>query len=351
MKYSKYLFFIVFGLFVGAQTSAQPGGNRVYEFLNLPMSAKSASVGGYYINQPKATIQTYADNPAMLDSSLERHLGFTYINYVAGINIGQVNYAWRQKKLGTVAVGMQYINHGKYVQADLNGQKIGEFSTGEYALVMSYARQVASNIRIGMNSKIIFSDLSNRNQSNESAASFGFAFDAGAHYVNDEQTFSSGLVLKNAGFQLVSYAAERRGNLPLLMQWGTAYKVPNAPFRLNLILNNLQTWKLGADDDNINVPIDPLTGEEINTGISLDNILRKGIVAVEVILSENAFLNLGYNHNRRSDLHLAGTTGMPGFNFGLGFIVKKTNINFALARYHRGGASAHLSFGINLAEI
>lgn len=341
----KYIFCLLLFTFQ-LRVWSQPGGQRAFEFLNLPVTAKSAALGGYHISGYQSDINTYYDNPATLDTNLEQMLGLNYVNFVADINFGMVNYAFRNKKIGALAIGLQYLNYGTILETDIFGNLLGEFTSGEYALILSHGRALNKNIRVGGSFKMAFSNFSNAGLQVDRQTALGFAADIGGHYLSDDGLTSAGIVARNLGLPIVSLSSEFTP-MPLLLQAAVSRKISKAPFRLSLMMNNLQTWRLAYDDPNFVVPVNPLTGRE-EREFSMENLLRKAVFGVEFIPSKSFTLAFGYNHNRRQDLKLSSFGGLTGFSFGVGIKVKKLQFNYSLARYSPAANSSHLGLNFKI---
>jgi hypothetical protein len=90
MKYKFYLIsFLLCSIY--ANSYAQVGGENIYQFLNLPSSARQIALGGEVltlmddINQP-------IWNPAVINSDIDNKISVNYSSYLAGINIGSLSY-------------------------------------------------------------------------------------------------------------------------------------------------------------------------------------------------------------------------------------------------------------------
>ncbi|MEM9023914.1 MAG: type IX secretion system protein PorQ, partial [Bacteroidota bacterium] len=223
-------------------TLAQLGGNSTYRFLSLPASARSAALGGAHISTRDSDLALVYDNPALLDSNMRKHFSLTYINYLADINFGYAAYAREIGNWGTFGFGLQFLNYGRFTEADFTGVQTGEFSAGEYSLNITYAYEFDSLFAVGGTFKTIYSSLTGEYQS------FGNALDLGATYRSKNKRFSAALVVKNLGIQLKPYVSGNRESLPLEIQAGISRKMKHAPFRVSILARNLQKWDLTFDN-------------------------------------------------------------------------------------------------------
>lgn len=324
----------------------QTGGNNTYEFLNLPASARSASMGGHVVSLRDSDLNLVADNPALLDSNMHNHLSISYVNYLADINLGYVAYARKLGKAGVFSQGIQYINYGMFTETNAAAQELGTFTAGEYAFITSYARPLDSLFSVGGSMKLIYSTL-------EQYKSFGIVVDAGATYMSRNKNFSAGLVVKNAGAQLKAYNSKNNEPLPFEIQTGISKRFKHAPLRVTMLLTNLQKWDLTWYDPSAPdaPPIDPITGEPIIKLITFDKLMRHVVIGTEFMPSPNFNLSLSYNYQRKKEMGVASRGGMTGFAFGAGFKISKFRFSYGRAAYHLAGASNHITIITNISDL
>ena len=130
---------------------AQTGGNTVYNFLNLIPNARIAALGGYAPAVRDHDLNIGLINPALLNKQMHNQLSLNYLNFVSGINYGMVGYGFHTEKLGTFSAGMQYINYGKFIEADETSLQTGTFTGGEYAFNIGWGKKIDSVFTIGAN--------------------------------------------------------------------------------------------------------------------------------------------------------------------------------------------------------
>lgn len=71
--------------------------------------------------------------------------------------------------------------------------------------------------------------------------------------------------------------------------------------------------------------------------------MRHVIVGTEIIPQKNFYLSLGYNYQRRSELHIESKVAGVGFSWGFGINTSILSIEFGRATYHLAGSSNHIS--------
>ena len=337
------LLFVLLPLFVNAQI----GGTYTYSFLEITNSARLAALGGKNISIRTDDLNLVYDNPAMLDTSMNKQLVLNYLDYFAGINYGYVAYANHFKKTGMFAAGLNYINYGKFIKADETGKITGEFSAFELAMNIFWSKTlIDSMLTVGVNLKPIYSQMETYN-------SFGLAVDAGINYFN-KKGLSSGLVIRNLGTQLKPYTEGNYEKIPLNIQLGMSQKLAHAPFRFSALYQYINKWDLTYNKaDNLAYSAVPPTEEEkkdyeIN---GIDNFFRHFIFGLEFVPSKSFNILLGYNHQRRKELMIVEKPGLVGFSWGFYIRIKKIKISFGQAFYHLAGASNHFSVNYNLGEV
>ncbi len=326
----KVLNFLILTALVSPSFS-QTGGDNIYEFLNLTHSGLVSSLGGTNVSLQGNDLNLAYHNPALLNSGMNKSLALNYVNYFAGINYGLAMYSRSFPKAGNFAAGLTYLNYGTFTETDASGVITGNFSAAEYALSLIYSREIDSVFSIGLNFKPVLSQL-------EKYSSVGFAFDIGGSWHNSGNLFSAGIVLKNIGYQLTTYAGEGHQKLPFEIQAGLSQKLAHAPFRFSLTLRHLEKFDLTYQ---YNETI-PSENNKASSGF-FENSMRHVILGVELIPHKNFYISAGYNYQRRRELEIESKTSTVGFSWGFGINTSFLNIEFGRAIYHLAGSSNNVS--------
>jgi hypothetical protein len=340
---------LLFGLIMLANNGleAQVGGRSTYDFLNLPNSARVASLGGKMLAVNDNDLNAAFLNPAFLCPGMDGQLSLNVAGYFADIKFGNVSYA-HQLPWGMMAGGIQFINYGKFIEADETGTITGQFRASEYALHLAWSYAIDSSFRLGITLKPVFSFF-------ERYSSLGLAADLGACYCHPDGTFSAALVVRNMGFQFTTYDGETREPLPFEIMAGLSQKLRYAPFRIYLLIQHLERWKL-----NYKLPDDPSQSSSLYLGDekksswlenTADNALRHIIAGVEFTPMQNLYLRAGYNYQRRKELQVSSRVGTVGFSWGFGVKISKFQLSYGRATFHLAGASNHFSITTNLSDF
>lgn len=324
--------------------NAQIGGTQVYEFLTLPVSARAAALGGSAIAINDNDINLATDNPSLFSAQTHNKLSIAYLNYTSDINLGNTQYSRHYNNIGTVGVGLRYLNGGTFMLADENGNISGQFSVSELALSLSYAKQFDSTFAIGASFVPVYSQF-------ESYNSFGLLMNIGANYTTRNKLTTVSIVFKNLGAQISVYDTERE-KVPFEIQLGVSTKLEHAPFRFSIVAQQLQKPNLTFTKSNyVNDYNIEQEYEEVEKAEFLDQLLRHFIFGVEFIPTKNFFIRGGFNYYRRQELKLADAPGMAGFSWGFGFKVSKLQFSYANARYNNASISNLFSVTTNLSSF
>jgi hypothetical protein len=340
---------IIFFLFFSSiLVNAQIGGTNTYEFLNVPSSARLASLGGSIIavndNDPTLSL----GNPSLLNKEMNGILTFSYLNYFADINHGFFSYVKDFEKAGTFSAGLRYLDYGSFVETDEGGNILGSFSAAEYAFVLGWGKQIDSVFSVGANLKPIYSKL-------YTYSSVGIALDFSGTYYNKERQFTGAVVFKNIGSQLSPYVkGGEKEPLPFEIQVGISKKLKHVPFRFSIDAIQLQNWNLSYNDSILLTNSSTILSDEEKAERNGTNIFSEGfkhlVFGGELVLSKSFMVRVGFNYRRRAELAHEIKPGLIGFSWGLGFRIKKFHISYGSAKYHLAGPSNHFTVSTNLSS-
>lgn len=327
-------------LIFDAGIRAQQAGSNTYDFLNLTNSARVGALGGNQVGMNIDDVSLVFHNPANLSSDLNQSLTFNYVPYVADIKMTFAGYAHHIDQFGTFGLSIHSINYGTFDRADVDGNINGTFSAAEYAINLSYSKELSPKLRAGISLKPIISNLEQYN-------SFGLAADIGVLYHSSDNLFSAGITLKNVGSQITAYN-DTYESLPTDLQIGVSKKLAHAPFRFSLTAQDLFDWDLKYQVKDGN---DEVVDGAGNSGNGFDQLMRHMVLGIELVPSDNLYVAIGYNHRRRKELGVSEKMSTTGYSWGFGFRVYKFHFAYGSARYHLAGSSNHFSISTNLGNF
>jgi hypothetical protein len=332
--------FLLFTLILPLSITAQVGGERIYQFLNISSSARQIALGGEVltliddINQP-------IWNPSTINSDMTGIVSVNYSSYLAGINIGSVSYAREiSRRFGTVHANIKYLDYGTIIGADEQGNETGNFNASDIAISMGYAYNFPNtNFYFGANLKVITSNISN-------FSSIGVATDIALLYHSPFKPFVFTIVARNIGTQL-SYFREENEKLPFEVAVGASYKLQYVPLKWYITADNLQQWDISADN-----PSDQTTDLQGNVTKGevgfLSNTLRHFVIGAELFPERSINLRLGYNFRRAAELKLQNARTFSGISLGFGIKMNRFKFNFAHSKFHSASNVNTFSLEINL---
>ena len=328
---------------------SQIGGRGVYEFLNLPNSARIGSLGGKQISLKDGDLNQVYYNPSLLDSTMKNQFAVNYVNYYAGINWGNASYMICGDKKNSFATGIMYLNYGTFTKADETGVINGSFTASDYTIYLTYSHIIDSSFTIGINVKPVYSQL-------EKYYSLGLVTDLGVTYHNPNKLFTASFVLRNIGTQLIAYTEKNYEPVPFEIQLGISQRLKHAPFRFSFMFHNLQKFDYTYEIEELTNPFEEESLLESNSEKNKfekfsDKTLRHFIAGVEFIPTKSFVVRFGYNYQRLKEMQIEEKLGSVGFSWGFGLMLKKFHINYGRATYHLAGATNLFSVTANLHEL
>lgn len=333
--------YLLLALLFTSLTFSQIGGKYTYQFLNLVTSPRQAALGGKVVTLHDYDVNQAIFNPATINPEMDNHLSANYGNYYGEVAYGTAAYAYTwDRHVQTFHVGVNYVDYGTFEGRDEAGLITGDFTGSEIALSLGYSYNVPyTDLYIGANAKFISSTL-------ESYHSFGAAVDIGAILIDEDNDINYGLVIRNAGMQLSTYAGTRE-QLPLEIIAGISQEMENVPLRWHITLENLQQWNIAFSNPNrAEQGIDGGTTEEKVS--FFNNALRHVILGAEFLPGKSFNLRVGYNFRRAEELRLEDKRSFSGISAGVGIRFGKLRFDYSYSRYTLAANTSLFGLMINL---
>ena len=334
------LFYKILFVLLFIKTQAQVGGNSVFSFLNVPVPARTAALGGNSIGLKDDDVSLILQNPSAINGSMNNKFQMSYINYIADINFFNLQYCKSIDSIGHFGVSLQNVNYGNFVERDEYGTEKGTFSANDNQLNLTYGKELDSMLSWGVNVKTIYSKL-------YTFSSLGNAIDAGLTWKSKRRDFAIALVMNDLGIQWKTYSGNLKEIINPYFNLGISKKLAKAPLRFLMNYERLNKWDLTyANPNNPSPTVDQFTGEEIKTSkfkTFSDKLFRHISVGAEISPGKNFNLRLGYNFRRRKEMQLPDSGGITGFSFGFGIKISKLIFNYAFSKYHAAGNVNHIS--------
>ncbi len=326
---NRRIFFFLF-LILAQQSHAQIGGKKSFEFLNVPNNARLAALGGVNASLAERDVNFFYSNPSLVGDTLSGFASAGYQFYIADVGQATFSYAHDFKKIGTFTFGVQHLSYGTLKGYDATGASIGDYKSGETALVISKSHQI-SNFRIGANFKMAFSNLAGYRAN-------AMMVDVGGVFVHPKKDLRIGLVIKNLGVILSDYSNTSDAKLPFDVQLGVTFKPEHMPLRFSFTGYNLTSSAVTY--------YNAAAGDE-KSG-ALDKIFRRINFGAEILLHKNVNVLVGYNYLVHQELKLQNAGGAAGFSFGFSARIKSIEFVFSRSAYVVGNAGYNFTLATDV---
>jgi hypothetical protein len=331
MKTKIYLIILlVFSLCVlpGYAQEFAPVGTAVAQFLEIGMGARATAMGQAYTAISDDAGSVYW-NPAGLSLIDNRELYLAYTSWPADISVGGMALAWSVESIGTFAVNAVYLDTDDMpVTTVLDPEGIsGEmFSITNYAVGLSYARNMTDQLSVGATVKMVKEDYFGYGYST-------FAIDLGTIYRTGFNGLNIAMAIMHFGPEInfsgnyIDYSDEAsvaRGepkefenySLPVMFRFGVTYNLLDG--EQNKVIaaadmvhpnNNLEQYNFGVEYG-FNRMFFVRGGYQFNTDLAG---LCLGL-GIKYDLTKDLGLQLDYAY---SDLGIL--SDIHRFSFGFGF--------------------------------
>lgn len=322
------------------------GGPTTYRFLETPIPARAAALGGNSMAVWGDDINLHYSNPALLNQGCVKQVGINYCNYIADMNFGNAVYAHHLKNIGTVGGSIQFFNYGKFSKRDEFDNDEGTFKAADYSLNLTFARRLKdTSFSFGATVKTIYSHY-------DIYRSWGNAVDLGMTWTH-KSGFTASIVAKNIGKIWKPYDRSNDTlQLPLITQIGFSYKVKKAPFRLIFVYDGLmkkdydRTYTSPLQEEESTdlfgeTPKEKTKWQKFSDKVKTggDKFARHMTFGLEVLLTKNFNIRAGYNYRLHKEMMLPDKRTASGLSFGFGFKINRFALSYAFTKYNIAGTS------------
>jgi hypothetical protein len=281
-------------------TAATPGTSGA-QFLNIPVSARSVSLGEAYTGFAEDSgIIEY--NPAGLGNIFTNELSLSYLAYFENTTLQSMTITLPARKF-VFGLNGKYLN-SMDTERDVYGIDKNDFYIIDWSIMSGFAYKITPDFSIGLSVRNISQKLKDRVAS---GASFGL----GAFTVMPKQRVSLGISVLNIG-QGIRFIDER-DSLPLTLKMGGSWGVTH---RTTMLVEVIQPNDGGL----------------------------KQRLGLEYHFSEPFWLRLGWKINQRKFDDYTGITCGFGLRFG------KLYLDYAFVPHSDLGVSHYISTGIKFGK-
>ena len=323
---------------------AQVGGITAFSSVDLELSPRIEAMGGSGIAIVDRDVSLGQTTPSLLNAKMHNSLLFSFTDYFSDVNLIGFSYARKWQEFGVFSIGLKSINYGEFEYNDAVGNNLGSFSAHDQVITVGLGKRLNEKFTLGINLNML-------NSQYETYLAFALLSNISVTYYNPEKEFTSTLLFKNMGRQLIAYA-ETKESPPFDVQLGMSKELKYLPFRYSLTFHNLNKFDIKS-------PYKLVSQTNIETGdleIQKESIAKMAfrhlIIGGELNpFRKSLFIRGGFNFQRRFDMSLSTYPAMVGFSWGIGFKVLKFCLDYSRATYHLSGTPNNFSFATNLSTF
>ena len=317
MRHLNRIFLLVVALCMTALSVNAQDGKVGYQFLNVPVSAHSAALGGANISIVEDDASMMWTNAAMLTGVSDNTLFLGVNSYIRSSLLMSAGYVKNIGERGTLGVGAQVLNYGKMDETDEHGNVLGQFSAKDMNFQGSFSYMLTDYWSGSITAKVLLSNYAE-------FSSTAIGADLGVNYYDPSHGFSFSVVGRNFGGQITSlYEDGEHEKLPFNLAIGVSKDLANAPLRVSLTADDLGHW------DDV-------------------NFIQHLVLGVDFLPSKSMWFSLGYNFRRAHEMKVADKSKWAGIGVGAGLNVKKIKVGVAYGKYHVSASALLVNASVSL---
>jgi len=327
LMFSRVNFYVLVGILLSGAVRAQGIAPKYSnEFMNIGIGARALGMAGAQVSAVNDVTAAYWNPAGLLGIKHEHEFSLMHAEYFAGIaKFDYAGYSTNIQEDNQIAVslirfGVDDIPDTRFLydaNGALNYDNIQFFNAADYALLLSFARDVSDYLKIGVNAKVIHRNVG------KFAKAWGFGLDFGAIYM--ENGWRIGLMARDITTTFNAWS--HNADLVRDIYAQTQNQIPINSIELTLpraTLSISRNFELTEEIDFLTVlDLDLTFDGERNAlyGSDLFNVSPK--IGMELGYRQSAFFRIGAG-NMQTLKDFDGskyTSFQPGF--GLGFKVSE----------------------------
>ena len=307
-------------------------GTNVYPFLNIPVSARQAALGGDAVSVRDYDVSFAAVNPGSMNLEQDEMISLNYASYLSDSKYGTISYVKDLEEGHLVSLNARYMDYGKMPRTDESAMIDGEFGAMDASIGLGYAYQFDEDWTIAGSASFVSSRIDNY-------TSMAVVGNAGVTYHNRQSNETLALVFRNFGYQFKTYNGLRE-NVAFRVDLGYTKILDEFPVALTITAHDLQKLNISQDYNN--------NGQEISWSRKLTDHLSFG---AELFPQQAFNIRFGYNVKRGNELAVLDQRSFSGLSAGFGIKISSFRFDYAHVRYHNSSNVNLFGLTLDLIEV
>ena len=307
-------------------------GTNVYPFLNIPVSARQAALGGDAVSVRDYDVSFAAVNPGLMNLEQDEMISLNYASYLSDSKYGTISYVKDLEEGHLVSLNARYMDYGKMPRTDESAVIDGEFGAMDASIGLGYAYQFDEDWTVAGSASFVTSRIDNY-------TSMAMVGNAGVTYHNRQSNETLALVFRNFGYQFKTYNGLRE-NVAFRVDLGYTKILDEFPVALTITAHDLQKLNISQDYNN--------NGQEISWSRKLTDHLSFG---AELFPQQAFNIRFGYNVKRGNELAVLDQRSFSGLSAGFGIKISSFRFDYAHVRYHNSSNVNLFGLTLDLIEV
>lgn len=318
-------------ILIAGLLTAQEGTN-VYPFLNIPVSARQAALGGDAVSIRDFDVSFVGVNPGLMNLEQDEMIAVNFASYLADSKYGTISYVRDLEEGHLIGFTARYMDYGKMPRTDESAEINGDFGAMDASIGLSYAYQFDEDFTIAGGANFVTSKIDNY-------TSMAVVGTAGITYHNEQSRETLALVFRNFGYQFKSFNGTRE-NVAFRVDLGYTKILDEFPLAFTITAHDLQKLNISQDFDN--------NGQPINWSRKIADHFSLGAE----LFPEQAFnIRFGYNVRRGNELAVLDQRSFTGLSAGFGIKISSFRFDYAHVRYHNSSNVNMFGLTLDLIEV